>query len=308
MKDNTWAAEKMVYAMPEGYSLKKAAWQEYADYFAVYVVYYQNVWFRQSYERFCAIVEECDCCYWIEKDGKRIGGVLMEPNYINCLFLIPPHNELDKVLSYLKELLLIWSDKSKDIAAGSIKPDQVRIFQRHGFRELETRRCMIRPTEKFNITWDSGLIVKKPALDHVEELSQMFHSAFQGGPGADGNMSVEELRDHMKYYLEGFCQDKVLQEASTLLYDKNSDALIGACLISLWEGWPNFFLLGLTPSYKNRGLGTKLMKHALSALHDHYPVARLFVTLGNEAELLYHKLGFMSGIETTKMFIPAQEK
>lgn len=48
-----------------------------------------------------------------------------------------------------------------------------------------------------------------------------------------------------------------------------------------------------------------MLKHALTILKEEYPVLRLFVTLGNDAELFYSKLGFLSGIETTEMILPA---
>jgi len=79
--------------------------------------------------------------------------------------------------------------------------------------------------------------------------------------------------------------------------------LIGACLVSLWEGWPNVFDIAVKPSYQNKGLGTMMLKRALSELKGSYPVLRLFVTIGNDAEMVYHKMGFLSGTETTKMVL-----
>lgn len=308
MKEKDWGEKTDFYELAEDYCLRRADWREYSRYFAVYVVYYQNTWFRHSFNQACSILTDCDCCYWIEKDGKRIGGVLMESNYINCLFLMPPHNELDKVLQYLKALLLCWSDRSKDILAPSIKQDQLRQFQRAGFRERETRRCMIRPTEVFEVKWDARFVLEKPKPENQEELVKLFTEVFRGAAGSEGTMSEEEYRESIKYYLDNFCGDKVLQSASVLVYDRYTGALAGASLISQWEDWPNFYLMGTKREYQGLGLGTCMFKHGLTALHGHYPVARLFVTLGNEAEMLYHKLGFMAGIETAHMYIPALEK
>lgn len=232
----------------------------------------------------------------------------MEANFINCLFLIPPHNELDKILLYLKDLLISWSDMSKDILAPSIKPDQIRQYQRAGFRERETRRCMIRPTEVFEINWDSRFILKKPKPQNEDELVLLFKEAFKGAAGTEGTMSETELRESIKYYLDRFCDDKILQDASNLIYDKETGALAGACLVSLWEDWPNVYLLGTKPGYQGHGLASNMLKNVLTMLYGHYPVTRLFVTLGNEAEMLYHKLGFMAGIETAHMYIPAADK
>lgn len=307
MYDNQWDINKTTYNLPEGYGITKAKWEEFSTYFAVYEVFSRNVWFRQSFDKARAVMTDCESCYWVQRNGKRIGGVILEPNYINCLSLIPPNNEVEKVLIYLKDLLMIWSDRSQDIMAGSIKPDQLRMYQRIGFRELETRRCMIRPTEKFDVAWDARFLIQKPQAEYKTQLIELFTEAFQGAAGLEGKLSTADVTEHIQFYLENYCNDELLQKASSLLLDKQSGALAGACLVSLWEEWPNIYLVGVDSNYTGRGLASNMLKNALTQLHEHYPVCRLFVTLGNDAELLYHKLGFMAGVETTKLYIPAQQ-
>ncbi|PRR77964.1 hypothetical protein CLLI_20590 [Clostridium liquoris] len=50
------------------------------------------------------------------------------------------------------------------------------------------------------------------------------------------------------------------------------------------------------------------MQKALTVLNKDYPVLRLFVTLGNASESIYYGLGFVTGVEFKKLYIPALQK
>lgn len=52
------------------------------------------------------------------------------------------------------------------------------------------------------------------------------------------------------------------------------------------------------PEYQRRGLATKMMKRTLNLFKNDYPAIRLNITVGNDAEILYNKLGFISLAET----------
>ena len=77
--------------------------------------------------------------------------------------------------------------------------------------------------------------------------------------------------------------------------DRQTGRLAGACLVSIWEDWPLIGSLAIRPDLRGHGLAGSLMRHVLGTLHAAYPVARLFVTMGNLAESLYRNLGFISG-------------
>ncbi len=73
---------------------------------------------------------------------------------MNCLILEPPYNnEYDTVIAKLKNILLNWSNKDEEIIVGGITSDKIKYYQKAGFKSEESRRCMIRPTEKFEIIW-----------------------------------------------------------------------------------------------------------------------------------------------------------
>lgn len=307
MRYEAWSRDKQRYDLQDGYYIQKANPKEFSIYFATYIVFHMNVWFRQNFDVYCLILADNDSCYWIMNDKGTIGGVLIEPNYMNCLFLIPPYSDFDRVLFYLKGIISEWSDMSKNIIVGAVKPDQLKYFLRLGFRAGETRRCMIRPTETFNIEWDDEFEIITPNIEKSDEITQLLHEAFYGGIGYQGKLSIEERRAEVDEYFSSLNEKGVLLNSSTLIYDKSCNQLVGACLISLWEGWANLFDLAVKPSYRGRKLATKMIKSSLSKLKGHYPVLRLFVTLGNDAETVYNKLGFLAGIETTEMYLPRKQ-
>ncbi|MBI9011510.1 MAG: GNAT family N-acetyltransferase [Clostridiales bacterium] len=290
--------EHKIYDLGNGYSIEHVNWQEFSVYFAVYRIFEDNMRFRQDFDKFCNILNSYEICYFIKKDNRRIGGVLLEPNYISGLILEPPHNEYDTILSKLIKLLRTWSDPATPIVAGVIKPNKIHYYHRQGFRGVESRRCMIRPTEQFEMDWPNDIAIIQPDESHQSEILDLFAEAF--------NENAEEIVQEKKmldYYFEHETKDNDVNRASSLLYDKKTNELIGACLISLWEDWPNVFDVAVKPAHQNKGLGTLMLKRALSELKGHYPVLRLFVTIGNDAEMVYHKMGFLSGTETTKMVL-----
>ncbi len=314
MSNQTWSKETVTYQLGTGLTLEKADWQTFSVWFATYIVYKDNAWFRQSFDYSCGVVKDLEICYWIKQDGKRIGGVLMEPNYMNCLFLIPPFSDLGKVVVMLRDLLIEWSDPTQDIIVGGVKRpptpmgyDEISHYLRAGFRTGEARRCMIRPTEKLDIQWGEGFVLGEVSEAQSEEMAALFQIAFAGGAGNrpesfEGNL--KEVKIYFKYSLKS----ELERRASTLVYDAETNKLVGACLIGMWEEWPIVFDVAVHPEYQGRGLAANMLKQALTVLSEQHTVLRLFVTLGNSAEMVYHKLGFMPGTESTQLFLPARSK
>jgi ribosomal protein S18 acetylase RimI-like enzyme len=294
-----WSKEIEKYDLLESYTLEKAMGKDFSVYFAVYQIFDTNVWFRQSFETFCSVVENCDFSFWIKKDGCRIGGVLIKPNYMNCLMLEPPYNnEHDTIIPKLKNILLCWSDKSKPIIVGGAAPDKMHYYQRAGFEMGISRRCMIRPTEEFETSFRDEYKIVSVGKEHKNEILELFVEAFSTGAAKQSRTEIEE---QLQYYFDGNSENSLVNKASTLIYDSKTNQLAGACLISIWEEWPIVYDIAVKPSFQNKGLATNMIKRSLTILKEQYPVLRLFVTLGNDAEMVYNKMGFLAGLEKTEM-------
>lgn len=303
--ERVWSKDLKEYDLKDGYSIEKAQWEKFSVYFAVYEVFETNIWFRQSFDAYCSVLKNCDICFWIKKDNFRIGGVLLDLNYMNCLFLQPPHNEYDLIIGKLKKLLLTYSDNSRPIYVGAVKPDKVKYYQRAGFKIGESRRCMIRPTEEFNITWDCDYKIVSVTEDKKSDIVKLFTEAFSNE--SKDKVNFEKENESVEFYFTKNPENTLVNKASTLIYEKKTNELVGACLISIWQDWPNVYDIAVKPSFEKRGLAKNMLKRALTILKEGYPTLRLFVTLGNDAEMLYHQMGFLAGTETTEMILPVRE-
>ncbi len=303
--DRKWSKDLREYDLYDGYTIEKADWKDFSVYFAIYEIFETNVWFRQSFDIYCSILKDSDMCFWIKKNDCRIGGVLLEPNYMNCLFLEPPYNEYNIIIDKLKSLLLSWSDKSQLIYVGTVKPDKVKYYQRLGFKTGESRRCMIRPTEGFDIIWDDEYEIVPVTKESKRDISKLFVEAFSATGESQDRTNCEKENESIQFYFDNNLENSLVNKASTLIYEKKTNELIGACLISIWEEWPNVYDIAVKPSFQKKGLAKNMLKRALTILKKEYPALRLFVTLGNDAEMVYHKMGFLAGTETIEMILPA---
>lgn len=310
-----WSNNTDYYELSDKYSIVKASPEEFAIYESVYGDKIYNRFAVKHWDLRLAVsldnpFAKEESFYWI-KDGKlRIGGVLIEPNVIARLFIIPPFENLFEIVKLLKKLLIKWSDSSKNIYAYQISPEQSHYFEMVGFWPDKNRQWMMRPTEVFDFVWDKTVIVKTPRQNNSEEIAKLFYESFNGGIDCQyiakqngQEFMYEDYLDEVNEYFND-CTEDILLEASTLIYDKAEKKLIGACLVSFIEEWPLIHTIGVNPSYRGKQLSTTMLKKALTVLKDKYPILRLFVTVGNVAESVYYELGFISGVEFKRFYLP----
>jgi len=302
-----WSEKFKKYDLGEGLTLEKA--ENNREFSIFYNIYKDcNPFFRINWSENISIIGEDEYCFWIIENNSRIGGVTMEPNEIMGLFLIPPYSDLSNVLGKLVKLLLIWSDRSKKISTYTILSDQVEQYHRLGFKIEDKRRCMIRPTQEFNVTWDDKFSVELPKKEDIKVITELLYEAKIFGKKVqdkETDLDLKECKFVENYYSKNHDTD-FLNNASTIIYDKETKEMIGVCLISLWSGLPNVFEIAVKPSYRGQSLAKKMLQHALSKLKCEYDLLRLFVTLGNPAENVYYKLGFLPGDTYWDLYIPAQ--
>jgi len=305
MNYKNWNENITNYPLTEGYEIERARSEE----FAIYCITYRNVdiTFRKSWDMHYEEMKNKNNCFWIKKDNQIIGGVRMEPNYIDSLFLIPPYSDKFKVLQILKKILVHWSDKGKDIYSYSVIPSEIEDYKRIGFFTTLSLRCMIRPTEKFNLDWDGNYKIFCPVKEKDLELAKLFYEAYSDGIDDYAKQSVEQHIIDVRSFLNEKFQEynETIKNASAVVYDKDTNELVGVCFITLWEGWPYLSNIAVKPTHRGKGLAEKMIKRALNILKDEYPVIRLDVLVGNSSESLYYKLGFLPGPEIAHLFLPA---
>ena len=310
-----WSSNIDYYKLSEVYSIEKANPEEFAVYESVYGDKTYNRFAVKHWDLRMAIsldnpFANKSSYYWIKDGEVRVGGVLLEPNVLSRLFIIPPFTNLYEILKLLKNILVNWSDSNKDVYAYQISPEQFDCFEMLGFWPDKSRRWMMRPTEVFNYAWDKNISIKAPEVCNCEEIARLFYDSFREGIDTqyttmhNGQGSTyEDYLDEVNAYFEE-CSDDILREASTLIYNKLENKLIGACLVSCLEEWPLVHTIAVDSSYRGMHLAANMLKKALTVLNSNYPVLRLFVTVGNIAESVYYELGFIPGVEFKKFYLP----
>ncbi|WP_422661145.1 GNAT family N-acetyltransferase [Paenibacillus sp. EC2-1] len=307
-----WSVEADCYDLSSEYSIRRADPEEWGIYCSVYYDMRYIGFFREQ-----GFDNSRNNSFWIYRGGFKIGGVRISPNTMYHLFFIPPFQETFEVLKLLKLTLIRWSDRTKPIKAYEILPDQVSLFTRAGFWPDEFRcRWMQRPTDHFDVVWGDTLIIKSPQiLDNgrgemryinEDEIAQSDFQSFVGG--------FEAVR-RKKSSLEDFIPDEdpnytndILVQASTLVYDKDTGLLVANCRLCLQDNQAAVYSIGVLPMYRGMGLATSMLKRALTSLKDHYPILRLYVMEGNDAESVYLNLGFVPGVqEIQSMCIPMNQ-
>ena len=295
-------SEIQIYDLEEGYQLEKADHNEFSKYYATYCgLQKADNYFKKSYEMMRSSVSEDDGCFWIVKNHKKIGGVFIESNYIEGLFIIPPYNDEYEILKKLKKTLIEWSDLSKPIIASVVDSSQIDIYEKLGFKKFESGRWMIRTTEIISDNLNEKYDICLPKRENEVEMGKLLYEAFENNDGLNFNYSLEEYTSWVKDYFDDNLENDFLNRASTLVYDKETKELVGLCYISIFQEWPLISQIAVKPSYQGRGIGSDMIKKSLTNLSEKYPVVRLYVDIGNEAENVYYNLGFMKGVELSEM-------
>jgi len=120
-----------------------------------------------------------------------------------------------------------------------------------------------------------------------------------------GQFTLDDYRNRFATFPGEMTGDTIWGRASTLLYDRPSGRLIGACLVQMADGVPAVGYVAVHPQWRRRKLATRMIRKALTALHGQYPLVKIQVFVGNEAEAVYRNLGFEPGPRRGYLRIPA---
>ena len=158
----------------------------------------------------------------------------------------------------------------------------VPMSRRHMVIELEGRPDAAGPM---------AFTVRHPADDDLDDLAALMLDAYRGTIDADGSETLEDARTEVRGFF-GSTSGEPMLEHSYLALD--GERLVGAVLVSRFEGTPLLAYAMTAPSHKGRGLATGLTGRALASLRGAGDrQMHLWVTAGNaDAEHIYERLGF----------------
>lgn len=290
------------YDLPHGFLLHRA---DNAEFVKSWVVYRNiNEDFAQSFQETTADLAGVEFCFWIVRNGRRVGGVIMLPNNIGDFFLIPPETDAPQILGIILPLLEYWSDQRKPIVAQAIVPTYVPAFQQLGFRLQESRVWMIRPTVQTTMDLAAPWSLRAFDVASAPAVAQLLYNAFAGTVGQYGARSYDDHLASVQNFCETYDAHSSCGQASALLVEAQTDRLVATCMVGMHKGLPTIRFVAVEPNVQRRGLATHLLWHAITTLAAEYDWVKLAVTEGNPAMELYHKLGFVAGEPTAQLIKP----
>ncbi|MGE7824168.1 GNAT family N-acetyltransferase [Paenibacillus sp. NPDC093718] len=271
------------------YRLVKADRKMFSKYFATY---YKNNWFRPSWGDLTKVLSASDDGYWVVAGEDKAAGVYLSDHSIGLVFGIPPYSITTKMIDDVKSYALKSWNLTVDLHAYNVLAEQEIAFCENGFVRVESRQCMMRPTEQLDASMDLHYMHRIPTIDDMSKIVEVFKEAYANGP--DEREAQVYAEDAARYF---DVVDPKLLGASSVVFDRITGEIVGVCLISLWEGLPLVYSIAVLSQHGGIGLATAMLDRALTVLEPDYPVLRLFVTTGNQAEQLYRKRSFLSGGE-----------
>jgi GNAT superfamily N-acetyltransferase len=282
--------------MPE-YYLEKAD----IDLFAVYQVVYSSTDIEMSFDWNARLNDTkfTDQCYWLMLDGGKIGGAIIDQGTVMYPFIIPPFS--DRVKFW--DILLKCGKDIKHI--NGMLHDDMNILLSSGFKVNALRQVMCCPTDsnhKLVLAEGYSMHVLHED-DNVIELSKVIMKGYAGGIDNEifGVPNEDQAIKDIRYLLQVYKQKNL----SIFVVNEIEQKIVGLCIAGISENMPlGFAEIGevcVLPQYRNKGIAEFMLRHIISAAFGYTPVVKLCVTVGNQAENLYRKVGFQPGPRFAKM-------
>lgn len=286
----------------DNYKINQANSEEWSKYHAIYKLSNFNEWMSLSFQSDIARYKNLDFCYWIERAGKRVGGALIKPNMLKCIFTIPPFHDIKELVEVLTLYVNSLSDKSKDIVIPDADSRLIEYYTINGYQMQRTEKLMVCATGAFNVVWEEQYNIMTPKIEHAEAMAKLYFDTYSTNElQYIASQSYDFQVSSVQSYFKHRQAMDVTNEWSTLILDTKTNKLIAACMVGLINGLPYILDFVVHPEFQRTGLGAKMIQRTLNLLYRNYPAIRLNVTVGNDAEIFHNKLGFLGLAEKAYM-------
>lgn len=285
----------------------RLVYQEPKEYFRYYSIYYgqkyADYYFRRTVETLMEIASIFDCGYLIMKDETIIGGVFLKPNFMSDLFVVPPYNDYEGLVHKLLDHLKKVSETDKKIFLREIVEEHVTTYKQRGCQVHEVNYWMVRPTQSIRAMLSGGYLSRAVSNKDTNDIACLIMKSYKANPAYKRVGTKEEYINHVKEFIEKYQKNKVMDECSQVIVDKNTNNIVGVCLHMEFEDYPLIMSLAVDPEHQHKGIGRFLLTHSISKSSKEYPATRLAVIKDNPAIKLYEDLGFIKNKSITDMYL-----
>lgn len=283
---------KLVYTNPE----------EFAKYYIVYYGHkYSDYYFKHAPATLLERANLLNAGYFILKNDRLVGGVLLKPNYMRDLFVVPPYRDYDdlcgKVLDYLDSI----SNKEEKLFIHEVVEEHVSSYLKRGFGIQEKGFWMIRPTEPMIPFLPTEYKSKSILEEDKYELADMLMEAYKANSAIKIVDSKARYVKHIEFVLEQGKNNEVIYNSSRAVFHKATGEMAGMCLHMEFEALPLIMSFAVKPHHQGKGIGSYLLRHSVNYTSTAYPATRLYVLDKNAAIEIYEHFGFIQNRSLSDM-------
>ncbi|MCC5801188.1 GNAT family N-acetyltransferase [Rossellomorea vietnamensis] len=278
--------------------------KEYTRYYSIYHGQkYADSYFRRSPETLVEVVTIFDCGYFIMEGDTIIGGVLLKPNFISDLFVVPPYKDYEGLASNLLNYVKKISSTEEKIIVREVVEEHVATYEQLGCKIQEVNIWMIRPTGPMMAILPEGYSSRAVASEDADDIACLLMKAYRANPAYKQIGTKEDYLLHVNEFIDQHKHNKIMDESSRVVFDTHTNTIVGVCLHMEFEDYPLIMSLVVDPGHQQRGIGRYLLTHSIHSSSDGYPATRLSVIEDNAAIKLYEDLGFLRSKTIIDMYL-----
>ena len=261
--------------------------------FAIYQTIYSNVdiemWF--DWNKRLNDTKWTDQCYFLISDGQKVGGVIITDKSIMYPFLIPPFCDRIAFWKYILE------HSGRDKINGILEKDAA-ILPMFDYKVDTVNQVMCRPADIIANELSDNFVCRSFNVDtEVEEVGKVIIQSYAGGicDEINGAATLASAIDDIKKILCVYSHNHL----SHVIVEKATDKIVAVCLagtgINYTHGYVEIADLCVLPQFRGMGLAKYMIGKIVTDSIGIAPFVKLFVYVGNNAEFIYHQMGFISG-------------
>lgn len=269
----------------------------YAKYYSVYAD--NNIFISDDWNERVKRLSAIDSGYFILHGNHIIGGFILNNNELSYPFMIPPFSDRHYYWQCVLDYTLKTCNENEIKLKYILLNDEQILINQFDATLKQAQRMMMRPTEKMHVNLDNQFYFVTPSEDDKPEIIQAVYDAHSTGYTSTvrgtNKLEIEEAINR-RFIL--FTQTNTLY-LSTLVRCKEYNTIAGVCIAGIYPDSSNSFStihqVSVRPQFRRKGIAEAMMLNSISIANDVSPVTTLGVMIGNPAELLYKRIGFVAG-------------
>lgn len=235
-------------------------------------------------------------CFEVRGEQARLGGMALLPGVGSEV--------IEQVARMAVERALEAGAQS---VTAAYEARHAKAFAAAGFRERRRYTVMVAATRRAEdgeeemepIPLNSLYRLRPIQQDDAYALSALLHDAYRDEPGSQERPATSWLID-VAQLMEG-SDNRALGECSFLAEIRQGvhtpPKLVGAILVSLWQGAALIDELVVAPRSRQRSIGSALVRRAMLGLREqNFASVMLIVNEGAPTQQFYHDLGFREAL------------